>query len=105
MGGQGGGEKSAPISRDPATTRRKKAIERVLASTGWADHWVGYWQDVLAENPGILKPDLNNTGPFRWWLHQSFADNMPIDRFVDRTGQHGRQRLARRPRRLRPKPR
>ena len=24
---------------------------------------MSYWQDVLAENPGILKPDLNNTGP------------------------------------------
>ena len=41
-----------------------------------------YWQDVLAENPGILKPDLNNTGPFRWWLHQSFSDDVPFDRFV-----------------------
>src|SRR5207249_2306470 len=46
------------------------------------DHWVSYWQDVLAENPGILKPDLNNTGPFRWWLHQSFTDNLPIDRIA-----------------------
>ena len=62
--------------------RRAKAIERVLASSGWADHWVAYWQDVLAENPGILKPDLNNTGPFRWWIHQSFADGIPFDRFV-----------------------
>ena len=67
---------------DPPKTRRPKAIERVLASSGWADHWVAYWQDVLAENPGILKPDLNNTGPFRWWIHQSFADGIPFDRFV-----------------------
>jgi hypothetical protein len=67
---------------DPPKARRAKAIERVLASTGWADHWVAYWQDVLAENPGILKPDLNNTGPFRWWIHQSFADGIPFDRFV-----------------------
>ena len=29
---------------------------------------MGYWQDVLAENPNILNPTLNNTGPFRWWL-------------------------------------
>ena len=67
---------------DAPKTRRAKAIERVLASSGWADHWVAYWQDVLAENPGILKPDLNNTGPFRWWIHQSFADGIPFDRFV-----------------------
>ncbi len=62
--------------------RRQQAISRLLDSPSWADHWVSYWQDVLAENPGILKPDLNNTGPFRWWLHQSFYDNIPFDRLV-----------------------
>ena len=67
---------------DPPAERRARAIERLLASPSWADHWVSYWQDVLAENPGILKPDLNNTGPFRWWLHQSFTDNSPIDRMA-----------------------
>ncbi len=66
----------------PPGVRRRQAIDRVLADPGWADHWVSYWQDVLAENPGILKPDLNNTGPFRWWLHQSFTDNIPFDRLV-----------------------
>lgn len=66
----------------PAATRRAQAIERLLSDQGWADNWVSYWQDVLAENPGILKPDLNNTGPFRWWIHQSFADGVSFDRFV-----------------------
>ncbi|MBM3786427.1 MAG: DUF1553 domain-containing protein [Acidobacteria bacterium] len=68
--------------KEPAATRRTSAIRRLLDSPSWADHWVSYWQDVLAENPGILKPDLNNTGPFRWWMHQSFTDNIPFDRFV-----------------------
>ena len=62
--------------------RRKKTIDRLLADPRWADHWVGYWQDLLAENPGILKPKLNNTGPFRWWIYESFLDNQPIDRFA-----------------------
>jgi hypothetical protein len=66
--------------RDPG--RRARAIDRLLADPRWADHWVGYWQDVLAENPGILKPTLNNTGPFRWWIHQALEDNLPMDRFV-----------------------
>ena len=67
---------------DPPDQRRTLAIDRLLDHPGWADHWVSYWQDVLAENPGILKPDLNNTGPFRWWLHQSFTDRVPFDRLV-----------------------
>jgi hypothetical protein len=67
---------------DSPDSRRSAAVARYLSDDRWADHWVSYWQDVLAENPGILKPKLNNTGPFRWWIYESFLDNKPIDRFV-----------------------
>lgn len=66
----------------PVATRRSAAVDRFLADERWADHWVPYWQDVLAENPGILKPELNNSGPFRWWIYESFLDNKPTDRFA-----------------------
>lgn len=62
--------------------KRAKAIDRLLADPRWADHWMGYWLDVLAENPNIINPTLNNTGPFRWWLYESFRDNKPMDLFV-----------------------
>ena len=55
---------------------------RDRSQDGWADHWTSYWQDVLAENPNIVNPTLNNTGPFRWWIHESLIDNKPMDRFV-----------------------
>jgi hypothetical protein len=67
---------------DPPSERRGRLIERLLASPEWADHWTAYWQDVLAENPNIVNPTLNNTGPFRWWIYESFLDNKPFDRFV-----------------------
>mgnify|MGYP002622062263 FL=1 len=67
---------------EPAETRRASAVDRLLADPAWADHWVGYWQHVLAENPGLTKPTLNNSGPFRWYLHESFLDNKPYDRMV-----------------------
>jgi hypothetical protein len=67
---------------DPGADRRQRLIDRLLDDPRWADPWVAYWQDVLAENPGILKPELNNTGPFRWWLYESFLDNKPLDRFA-----------------------
>lgn len=67
---------------DESPNRREKYVDRLLQHPGWADNWVGYWQDVLAENPNLLKPTLNNTGPFRWWIHEAFVDNRPIDRFV-----------------------
>ncbi len=66
----------------PEAKRRSAIIDKLLAEPDYADHWVAYWQDVLAENPNILNPTLNNTGPFRWWIHESFLDNKPFDRFV-----------------------
>ena len=66
----------------PKETHRSFAIDRFLDDQRWADHWVAYWQDVLAENPGILKPELNNSGPFRWWIYETFLDNKPTDRFA-----------------------
>jgi len=73
---------SPAINPQPSTLNRSAVIDRLLAMPGWADHWVGTWQDVLAENPNIVNPTLNNTGPFRWWLHESFSDNKPFDRFA-----------------------
>jgi hypothetical protein len=67
---------------DPRPDKRARAIEAKLADPRWADGWLGYWQDVLAENPGILKPTLNNTGPFRKYLYTAFLDNTPADRFA-----------------------
>lgn len=66
----------------PANQRRAAIIDRLLAHEAWADHWTSYWQDVLAENPNVINPTLNNTGPFRWWIHESLEDNKPLDRFA-----------------------
>lgn len=66
----------------PPDTRRRRIVDLLLQDEGWADHWVGYWLDVLAENPNIVNPTLNNTGPFRWWVHESFLENKPFDRMV-----------------------
>jgi len=67
---------------DDSAGRRERLIDQLLQDRRWADNWVGYWQDVLAENPNLLKPKLNNTGPFRWWIHEALVDNKPIDRFA-----------------------
>lgn len=69
------------LKDDPAK-RRANLIDRLLEDSRWADHWMGYWLDVLAENPNMINPTLNNTGPFRWWLYESLLDNKPADLFV-----------------------
>lgn len=70
------------FTADASPDKRVKLIDQLLADPRSADHGMGYWQDVLAENPNILNPTLNNTGPFRWWLYESLLDNKPMDLFV-----------------------
>ena len=67
---------------DVPKTRRANVIDRLLDDPRQADHWMGYWLDALAENPNLINPTLNNTGPFRWWLYESLLDNKPADLFV-----------------------
>lgn len=67
---------------DAPEARRAKVIDRLLDDPRRADHWMGHWLDALAENPNLINPTLNNTGPFRWWLYESMLDNKPADLFV-----------------------
>jgi hypothetical protein len=67
---------------DSAPDKRTLIIERLLADERHADHWMSYWQDVLAENPTIVNKSLNTTGPFRWFLLDSLRDGKPVDRMV-----------------------
>ncbi len=67
---------------DPAPDKRGRVVDRLLADEGWADHWMSYWQDVLAENPTLLNPSLNTTGPFRWFLYDALRDGKALDRLV-----------------------
>lgn len=72
----------ATFQDDPEKSRRALAIDRFLADPRWADRWMGYFQDILGENPNILNPTLNNSGPFRFWLHESLIDEKPLDLMV-----------------------
>ncbi|SFJ02383.1 DUF1553 domain-containing protein [Planctomicrobium piriforme] len=68
--------------RDESPDKRTRMIDRLLADDRCADHWTSYWLDVLAENPTLINASLNTTGPFRWFIYESFRDQKPIDRFV-----------------------
>ncbi len=70
------------FATDTSADKRAKTIDRLLHDPRAADHGMGYWQDVLAENPNILNPTLNNSGPFRWWIYESLADHKPLDLMV-----------------------
>ena len=73
---------TSKLLEDKSDDRRLAWIDYFLNQDAWADHWVSYWQDVLAENPNIVNPTLNNTGPFRLWIYEALLDNRPIDQMV-----------------------
>ncbi|MEO2013539.1 MAG: DUF1553 domain-containing protein [Fuerstiella sp.] len=70
------------FTADNSRSKRLTMIDRLLDSTEWGDGWVGYWQNVLAENPSVVFPTLNNSGAFRQWIYESFRDNKSFDRFA-----------------------
>ncbi len=61
---------------------RARLIDRLLTDERWADHWISYWQDLLAENPTLINAALNTTGPFRWFLYEALRDDKPLDQMV-----------------------
>ncbi len=62
--------------------KRNQLIEQLLNDDRYADHWVSFWMDLLAENPTLLNQSLNSTGPFRWFLYESLRDGKALDRMV-----------------------
>ncbi|TWT67445.1 DUF1553 domain-containing protein [Allorhodopirellula solitaria] len=67
---------------DDASDKRSELVQTLLQDDRYADHWVSFWMDLLAENPGLLNASLNSTGPFRWFLYDSLRDRKPLDRMV-----------------------
>ncbi len=47
-------EEVAAFLADQSPERRARLIDRLLADPRRADHWVGYWQDVLAEKAVVV---------------------------------------------------
>ncbi len=75
-------EEAAAFLSDQSPDKRTKLIDRLLSDERWADHQMGPWLDLLAENPTLINPSLNSTGPFRWFLLDAFRDGKALDRIV-----------------------
>ncbi len=60
--------------------KREVLVDTLLDRGEYADHWAGYWADLLRPNPyrvGI-KAVLNYDN----WIRQQFRDNVSYDKFV-----------------------
>jgi hypothetical protein len=65
---------------DASAGKRMRAIDAILSSPAWADHWTAYWDDVWMGRD-VRGPDVDR-GAFRSWLHESFARNAPWNEVV-----------------------
>lgn len=63
-------------------SRRQELIDQLLRDERFADGWMSFWLDLLAENPTLINQSMGSTGPFRWFLHDSLRDNKSLDRMV-----------------------
>ncbi len=62
------------------STRRARAIDALLGSSRWADHWTAYWDDVwMGRDPRRQDVDA---GAFRGWLHDALARDVPWNEVV-----------------------
>ncbi len=65
---------------DTSADKRARAIDEVLASPAWADHWTAYWDDTWMGRDAKA-PDVDR-GAFRAWLHDVLARNVPWNEVV-----------------------
>lgn len=65
-------------SRDP--DKRRKLVDRLLASPAYAEHWTNYWDDVLMGRDA--KGPVVDRAAFREWLRARFDANAPWDKVV-----------------------
>ncbi len=65
---------------DRSPDKRARAVDALLDSPAYADHWTYYWDNVLM---GKATPMATvDYGAFRRWLHDEFARNASYDKFV-----------------------
>lgn len=67
---------------DTNPEKRKRLVAKLVQDARWADPWVSYWEDVLAENPVMFGQVPNSTGPFKQWIYRSFLEDRGYDRFA-----------------------
>ncbi len=69
---------------DPSDQRYAAIVDRLLASDAHAERMAVYWLDLVryADTVGYHGDQDHNISPYRDWVIDAFADNMPFDQFT-----------------------
>ena len=68
--------------KDKSSGKREQLVERLLASSGYADQFSQKWSDLLRNKRRGQSPRIPGTIAFHRWIRNAFASNMPYDQFV-----------------------
>jgi hypothetical protein len=60
--------------------KRARAIDRLLASDAYAEHWATYWDNLLMGR--LTREGFLDRPAFHEWLRDEFAKNTPWDKLV-----------------------
>jgi len=69
---------------DDSTDAYERLVDRLLASPRYAEHSAGFWMDIArySESDGFLDDHHDRYfWPYRDWVIDAFANNMPFDEF------------------------
>lgn len=65
---------------DASPDKRAKAVDALLASPRYAEHWAAFWDDVLMGQ--VVRDPAVDRAAFRVWLRDKFAANAPWNTVV-----------------------
>ncbi len=65
---------------DKSPDKRARAVDALLESPRYADHWTNYWYNVLMGRQ--VRGQVIDPSAFRRWLHAQFEKNTPWNKFV-----------------------
>lgn len=68
------------FTADGSPNKRAKAIDELLASPGYAEHWADYWDGLLIGR--TTRSQFIDRNAFLGWLREEFAKNRPWSEMV-----------------------
>lgn len=66
---------------DPDSNKRAKVIDRLLASSGYAENWSRYWRDVIFSRATQMRAGQARQ-PFETWMTEQLKNNVHWDQIT-----------------------
>lgn len=76
------GDTVSAFINDKNPGKRAKAIDTLLSSKRYAEHWATQWGDMLREQTNARGNSGTIRGSYREWVETALEKNMPYDQFV-----------------------